>query len=202
MSDETEEIIQQNTEIPAEFSDEVVDDTEVLEFEYNADGEEDLKKTLKKFRADLKVAKAEKLDYLTGWQRAQADYMNFKKGQDERLSRARSLGKESILEDIIPTLDGFDMAMSNKEAWEKVDANWRTGIEYLISQLLTTLRNNGVTVIDQTNVPFDPNLYEAIENITTDNQSKDHMIASIIQKGYKVGDRIIRPARVNVWTLQ
>ena len=201
MSDETEEIIQQNTEIPAEFPDEVVDDTEVLEFEYNADGEEDLKKTLKKFRADLKVANKERMEYLTGWQRAQADYANLKKGEDERLSRARSLGKESILEDIIPTLDGFDMAMANKEAWEKVDANWRTGIEYLISQLLTTLRNNGVTVIDQTNVTFDPNLYEAIENITTDDQSKDHMIASIIQKGYKVGDRIIRPARVNVWTL-
>lgn len=157
---------------------------------------------IKKLREELKTANKERLEYLTGWQRAQADYVNLKKESGESLIRGKEIGREQLLDSLLPALDSFDMAIGNKESWEKVDANWRNGIEYIYSRLLTALTENNVTVIDSVGAPFDPNLHEAIENIPTDDTGRDHTIESIIQKGYKMGDRILRPARVKVYTLK
>ncbi len=155
---------------------------------------------IKKLRDELKTANKERLEYLTGWQRAQADYVNLKKESSESLIRGKEIGREQLLDSLLPALDSFDMAIGNKESWEKVDANWRNGIEYIYSRLLTALTENNVTVIDTVGAPFDPNFHEAIENISTDDATLDHTIESIIQKGYKMGDRILRPARVKVYT--
>jgi len=80
MKNEEEKEVQIQDETPTE----VGDDSEVLEFEFNEDGEEDLKKTLKKLRADLKVCKTEKDEYLNGWQKERADFANYKKEEDDR----------------------------------------------------------------------------------------------------------------------
>jgi molecular chaperone GrpE len=91
------------------------------------------------------------------------------------------------------------MAMSNKEAWEKVDKNWRQGIEYIHSKFLQALADNNVTAIGKVGDKFDPMLHESIESIPTDDESKDHTIEKVIQAGYKIGERVIRPARVNIF---
>ena len=190
-----EELEVQNVapEIPAE------DEDDIVEFVYNEDGEEDLKATLKKLRKDIKEARKEKAEYLDGWQRAKADYQNYKSAEGERLVSYAVNAKERLIDSLLPALDSFDMAMSNKEAWEKVDANWRTGVEYIYNQFITSLGENGVSTIDKTDVPFDPNLHQSIETEDTDDESKDHTIARIVQNGYKMADRIIRPARVVVY---
>lgn len=180
-------------EIPQE------DEDDIVEFVYNEDGEEDLKATLKKLRKDIKEARKEKAEYLDGWQRAKADYQNYKNAEGERLISYAVNAKERMIDSLLPALDSFDMAMMNKEAWEKVDQNWRTGVEYIYNQFLTSLGDNGVSTIDKVDVSFDPNLHQSIETLDTDDESKDHTIAKIIQKGYKMGDRIIRPARVVVY---
>ena len=176
-----------------------VDEDDIVEFVYNEDGEEDLKATLKKLRKDIKDARKEKAEYLDGWQRAKADYQNYKNAEGERLVSYATSTKERLIDSLLPALDSFDMAMSNKEAWEKVDQNWRTGVEYIYNQFLTSLGENGVSTIDKMDVSFDPNLHQSIETLDTDDESKEHIIAKIIQKGYKMGDRIIRPARVVVY---
>ena len=107
--------------------------------------------------------------------------------------------KEKIVESLLPSIDSFDMAMANKEAWESVDKNWRTGVEYIYQQIITGLSDVGVEIIDKTGIKFDPNLHQSIESITTDDESKDHTIEKIVQAGYKIGDRVIRPARVNIF---
>lgn len=155
----------------------------------------------KKLREDLKTANKERLEYLTGWQRAQADYVNLKKESDERLTRGKELGREQLMDSLLPALDAFDMAIGNKEAWQKVDENWRNGIEFIHSRLISALEENNMSVIDTIGAPFDPNLHEAIENIPTDDKSLDHTIAAVIQKGYKMGERILRPARVKVYVI-
>jgi molecular chaperone GrpE len=103
------------------------------------------------------------------------------------------------MEDLLPVLDSFDMAMENKEAWEKVDANWRRGVEHIHQQFLRVLSDNNVSAINQSGVKFDPNLHESISVIETDDKDQDHTIYSVTQSGYKIGDRVIRPARVNVF---
>ncbi len=152
-----------------------------------------------KLRADLKKARAEKEEYLTGWQRAKADYINLQKDEAGKLKDVRSFVTQGLVEDLLPALDSFDMAFANKEAWEKVDVNWRNGVEYIHKQFDQALENYGVIKINQVDVPFDPTLHETIESIPTDDQAMDHIIASITQSGYKMGDKVIRPARVTIY---
>ncbi len=176
---------------------EVEDD--VVEFEFNDDGEEDLKKTLKKLRLDLKVAKKEKEEYLTGWQKERADFANYKKSEDDRKANYSESLREHILTRFLTVADSFNMAFANKEAWEKVDPNWRTGVEYIYSQLNSVFEEYGIKEVGVEGESFDHNIHESIEVVPTDKKDQDHKIAKVIQKGYKLGDRVIRPARVNVY---
>jgi len=192
MSDEEEKKI---PEVPSEQEPE----SEVLEFEFNEDGEEDLKKTLKKFRADLKQLKKEKEEYLTGWQKERAEFANYRKQEDERRANFSESVRERILSRFLSVVDSFNMAFANREAWEKVDANWRRGVEYIYSQMNTIFEEYGVKPIGEEGEVFDPNIHQSVETVETDKKELDHKVANVIQKGYKLGERVMRPARVDVY---
>jgi molecular chaperone GrpE len=200
----SEENINQKTELEENLQDAEIleDDSEVLEFEFNEDGEEDLKKTLKKFRADLKQAKKESQEYLTGWQKERADFVNYKKQEEERKAFLNDLIKEKILTNFLSVSDSFNMAFANKEAWEKVDANWRVGVEYIYSQLNNIFEEYGVKTFGKEGEDFDPNLHQSMQAIETEEKEKDHKISSVIQQGYKLGEKVLRPAKVNVYRLK
>ncbi|MFA5750760.1 MAG: nucleotide exchange factor GrpE [Candidatus Paceibacterota bacterium] len=176
---------------------ETLDD--VLEFEYNEDGEEDLKKTIKKLRVDLKVCQKEKEEYLTGWQKERADFINYKKEEEIRKSNFSEAVRERILGRFLSVLDSFNMAFADKESWNKVDENWRKGVEYIYSQLNTVFEEYGVKDIGVEGELFDPSLHHSVDVVKTNEKDMDHKIAKVIQKGYKLGERILRPARVNVF---
>ncbi len=177
-------------------------DSEVLEYEFNEDGEEDLKKTLKKLREDLKVAKKEKEEYLTGWQKERADFANYKKDEDTRKAMLSESMRERILSKFLGVADSFNMAFANKEAWEKVDENWRRGVEYIYGQMNTIFEEYGVKSVGVVGEKFDPNIHEPVEMVQIDKKELDHTVAIVIQKGYKLGERVMRPARVNVYEFQ
>ncbi|OGJ00999.1 nucleotide exchange factor GrpE [Candidatus Nomurabacteria bacterium RIFCSPLOWO2_12_FULL_37_8] len=179
--------------------DDSVESDDIVEFEFNDDGEEDLKKTLKKFRADLKVCKSEKEEYLTGWQKERAEFANYKKGEDDRKAMFSESMRERILSRFLSVIDSFNMAFANRESWEKVDENWRKGVEYIYGQMNTIFEEYGVKEIGKEGEAFDPNIHESIETIPTDKKELDHKVAVVIQKGYKLGERVMRPARVNVY---
>ncbi|HBB49386.1 TPA: nucleotide exchange factor GrpE [Candidatus Nomurabacteria bacterium] len=199
MADEKE--TEKKEEQPAEK------ESEILEFEFNEDGEEDLKKTLKKFRADLKQCKAEKEEYLTGWQKERADFINYKKQEDDRKAIFSEAIRERILTRFLSIIDSFNMAFANKEAWEKVDANWRKGIEHIYSQTNGIFEEYDVKPIGEVGEAFDPNIHQSIDIVQTDKKELEHKVATVIQKGYILGSdprqggtgRVIRPARVNVF---
>lgn len=182
----------ENIEIPGE-------DSEVFEFEFNEDGEEDLKKTLKKFRADLKLCKKEKEEYLTGWQKERAEFVNYKKQEEDRKANFSEAMRERILMRFLTVMDSFDMAFVNKEAWEKVDENWRKGIEHIHSQMNTIFEEFGVKAVGKVGESFDHNIHQSIEMVKTEEKENDHKVAEVVQQGYKLGERVIRAARVNVY---
>ncbi|HBA46064.1 nucleotide exchange factor GrpE [Candidatus Nomurabacteria bacterium RIFCSPLOWO2_02_40_28] len=197
MNDE-EEI--QNKSLDATRDDSVESDTtEVEEFEYNDDGEEDLKKTLKKLRADLKSCQKEKEEYLTGWQKERAEFANYRKGEDDRKTMFSESMREHILSRFLTVIDSFDMAFANKQAWEKVDENWRKGVEYIHSQMNTIFEDYGVKQVGTVGEAFDPSIHQSIEVVETDKKELDHTVSDVIQKGYKLGERVMRPARVNIY---
>ncbi len=182
-------------------------DSEVLEFEFNEDGEEDLKKTLKKFRADLKVCRTESREYLTGWQKERAEFLNYKKQEEARKINFSEAMRERILTRFLTVLDSFNMAFANKETWDKVDENWRKGVEYIYAQMNIIFEEYGVKVIGEMGETFDPNIHQSIEMVETNEKENDHKIAEIVQKGYLLGNdphqggtgRVMRPARVKVY---
>ena len=184
-------------------------DSEVLEFEFNEDGPSyadalegeggDFQKAIKKLKADLKACKAEKEEYLTGWQKERADFANYKKGEEDRKAVFSEAVRERILTRFLSVLDSFNLAFANKESWDKVDENWRKGVEHIYSQMKTIFEEYGVRPIGEVGEPFDPNVHQSIDVVPTDQKENDHKVAHVVQKGYELGSRVIRPARVNVY---
>ena len=186
-------------ETKKEESTEPEDTTEVEEFEFNDDGEEDLKKTLKKLRIDLKTCQKEKEEYLTGWQKERAEFANYRKSEDDRKAMFSESMREHILSRFLAVIDSFNMAFANRESWEKVDEGWRKGVEYIYGQMNTIFEEYGVKSVGETGETFDPSIHQPVEMIPTDKKEHDHTVADVVQKGYKLGERIMRPARVNVY---
>lgn len=147
----------------------------------------------------IKVLEGERNEYLDGWQRARAEMVNLKKSHLEEKKLFTSLGKESFLEDVIPILDNFDAAFSNKEAWGKVDEGWRTGVEYIYSQFKTVLENNGVDQFGEVGDVFDEKKHLSVENTDTLEQGQDGKVSEVLQKGYKMGEKVLREGKVKVF---
>jgi len=164
-------------------------------------GEGDINKAmdkLKKLKTELKKCQEERQEYLDGWQRAKADFINARKEEEENRQKMAGYAKEGILHDILPVVDSFDMAFANKEAWEKVDKNWRHGVEYIYSQLISVLEDNGMKALNPLGEEFDPNRHSSIESVEVDREEDDHRVMDVLQKGYTMNGKIVRAAKVKV----
>lgn len=158
------------------------------------DEELDSSDTVSKLRKKLKEAVEEKQEYLDGWQRSKADFINFKKRNEEERQGFIKFALEGIILEIIPTLDSFDMALKNKEAWEKAPKDWRLGIEHIYKQLLKSLKSHGVEQINPIGENFSREKHDSIEEI----EGEDGKIMDVTLRGYSLNGKIIRPAQVKV----
>ena len=171
-------------------------DTDTLDDSVVAD--ESATETIKKLRAKLKETEAQRMEYLTGWQRAKADLINARKRDEEERKEFIKFANERLIEGIVPVLESFEMAMSNKEAWEKADKNWRVGVEYIYSQLKKSLEDGGLTELRPINQKFDHALHEAASYEAVTDEKLDHTIIKVIQNGYYLNGKLMRPAKVVV----
>jgi len=156
------------------------------------------KDTVKELREKLKKALAEKQEYLEGWQRSKADFINARKREEESRAELVKFANEDLIFELLPALDSFTMAFANKEAWEKADKNWRQGVEYIYAQLMAALEHSGLKPFDPKGEKLDPFKHTAISNIPVTDPALDHTIVEVVQKGYTLRDKIIRPAQVKV----
>ena len=179
-------------------------DEEEIDYE---DGGDELKKKFKKLKDELKQVKKDREEYLNGWQKERADFANYKKQEEDRKSAVSESLRERILSRFLTVLDSFNMAFSNKEAWEKVDPSWRQGVEYIYSQMNSVFEEYGVKAIGKVDENFDPTVHEPMEMVQTDDQSKEHKVARVVQEGYLIGSdpreggtgRVIRAAKVDLY---
>ncbi len=175
-----------------------------IEFEsYNDDnprgGTSSPEDKIRKLKERIAAVEKEKQEYLDGWQRAKADFVNYKKRESESKDEFTKFAREGIIGDLLPILESFDMAFANKEAWQKVDQSWRIGVEYIHSQLTGVLKDHGLTEIDPKDAMFDPKEHTAIGTVPTDDPSKDHRIAEVVQKGYALSGRSLRSPKVRIY---
>lgn len=157
---------------------------------------------VKKLREKLKIAVEEKQKYLDGWQRDKAEFVNVRKRDEESKKEYIRFAAAKIVEDMLPILDAFDMAMANKTSWESAPAEWRKGVEGIHQQLLGAFAKNEVQPFGTTGDVFDPNMYHSISTVPTEEKAKDHTIAEILQKGYTIKEKVLRPALVRVFEFQ
>jgi molecular chaperone GrpE len=176
----------QDSEIDTE--EEIVD----LDDEGNEKG---LAQKNKELRQKIKQLEKEKGEYLDGWQRAKADAINKEKSFAEERKLTIELANKKLLGNLVPVMDSFLMAMSNKEAWNQVDQNWRIGVEYIKTQLETVFRDNGLEIFGAVGEVADPNKYNTLETVDTDDQAQEGTVAEILQYGYTLAGRVLREAK-------
>lgn len=154
-------------------------------------------KQLKKLRAKLKACEEEKTNNLNGWQRAQADVINLKKEQNSLAVAARERGIRDALQGLAPVLDSFHMAQQGK-SWETMPPEWKMGMEGIYNQLLNSLSDLGLSLLDPVGQEFDPEEHDSVTLESTNDPALDHHVLKTIQKGLKHQELVIRPAKVVV----
>jgi molecular chaperone GrpE len=187
--------ISEEIQIEKEHSDDLERDDDIV-FEEDSAGGMVLK--LKKMREELKQCQKERQEYLDGWQRAKADFINARKEEEKHRSEMAKFANKELVLDILTVADSFDMAFANREAWEKVDKNWRVGVEYIYNQLLSILEQNGLQQLVPTGETFDPNIHTSVENVPVEKKEDDHKILEVVQKGYMMHGSLIRSPKVKV----
>lgn len=126
--------------------------------------------------------------------RLTADFDNFRKRAQREKDEARQFANQGLLEKLLPVLDNFEMALM---AVKDADPSVRDGVQMILDQLLGVLKESGVEPVDAMGQPFDPNLHEALSQEET-TEVEEGTVVQQVQRGYKLNDRLVRPARVVV----
>jgi molecular chaperone GrpE len=144
----------------------------------------------------LAAAEAKAAEYLDGWQRARAEFANARKRLERERGEAYLNASVDIATQLLPSLDDFDRALNSVPPGVAED-KWFEGIQLVRRKLQNILENLRVTPIQAVGKPFDPNLHEALSLQPSDEYESGTVIGEA-QAGYKIGDRVLRPALVFV----
>lgn len=157
--------------------------------------EGDLSARIKELKERLKTTEKERKEYLDGWQRAKADYLNSGKRFAEERSAIMSQAERKVIERLLPLADSFDMAL---KAADGERGALKEGFERMRTQLSSFLEEFGVKAIGEIGVPFDPYEHEALMNTSVTEKEQHDTVIGVLQKGYRQHDTLIRPAKVIV----
>ncbi len=151
---------------------------------------------LAELEQELAEARAQAAENLDGWQRALADFSNYKKRveKDHAAVYKNALGKAVF--HYLEIKDDLELALKNRPA-DSEGAKWAEGIELIQRKLQGFLDAEGVLAIEAEGQMFDPNVHEAISMEPSEDHESGQIIA-VVQTGYRLGDRVLRPARVRV----
>ena len=155
-----------------------------------------LKAEMETLMKRLEEAEAKVAEHLDGWQRAQAEFQNYKKRIERDNESLYASMKGDIIRKFLPVLDDLERALQTRP--ESMDGHaWINGIDLILRKLQSILEAEGVKRIEAEGAAFDPNFHEAISHEPSETVESGHIIA-VVQNGYMLGDRVIRPALVRV----
>ncbi len=171
--------------------DDIEEEDVVLEAENNEPPKgSDCEKKVAKLKAELEKALAEKQENLDGWQRAKADYVNLLKRFDEESKSALLKGKVKAVETLLPAFDALERAKEHGEIPE--------GFLAIAKHLEAAFAALGLTALGEAGEAFDPARHEALGQDPAESTEEDGMVTAVLERGWRVGDTIIRPAKVRV----
>lgn len=144
---------------------------------------------LKKLREELKACRKEKDEYLAGWQRAKADFINARREEEKDRETFIKFSEAGLIHEFLKIADSLELALK---------ANKSEGTERIYLQLKEILKRRGVTPIEAEGKTFNPSEHEALEKVEVDSEDKDNMVLEELQKGWYLHDKVLRPTKVKV----
>jgi len=187
------EIPEPKDELPVAAESSEAEDEETTPEEITSEPAEEINET-----PEGEIERLTKLneEYLDGWQRARADFVNYKKRIEREQREAYRRAAGDILTRYLGVVDDLERAMKDRPT-EGDPANWADGVELIYRKLQSVLEAEGVEIIDALGQPFDPNLHEAISHEESDEQPAGYVI-DVVQQGYRMDEQVLRPALVRV----
>ena len=174
--------------------------TETEEFEANqaeavatSETHDRLSAELDALKKRLEDSQSKTNEYKDSWLRSQAEFQNYRKRIERDNEIMYATMKGDIIKKVLPVLDDLERALQNRS----IDDPWANGIELIARKFQTILENEGVKKIEALGAEFDPNFHEAISHEPADGTQSGHVIG-VVQNGYTIGERVIRPALVRV----
>ena len=131
-------------------------------------------------------------DYLANWQRAQADFINYKRRTEQERQDFNRFANANLILSLLPVLDDLERALDSTPKTAK--HGWLEGIRLVERKFKSSLEAQGLTPMKALGEPFDPNFHEAVRQ----DKGKEGIVVEEFQKGYMLGDRVLRPAKVVV----
>ncbi len=145
---------------------------------------------------EMEVLKTKMEEYLNGWKRAKADYLNLKNETEKQLKDTVMFANASLIFELLPVMDNFDRAVDHMPKVEK-ETDWAKGVIQIQKQLEDILKLEGVEKIKTVGEKFNPEFHEAI-TMEEKNGEESGVISEEVEAGYKLNDKVLRPAKVKV----
>jgi molecular chaperone GrpE len=169
---------------------------EIKEPQKNQEPETPKEQAPEDFKKQLEEAEAKKAEYLAGWQRARADFLNYRKDEMERINLLIDYANEEMILKILPLVDNLELAGKNLQDSLK-NNEYVKGLLQIKTQFEDFLKAQNVQPIEALGKKFDPNLHEVVAE-KEDKTKEPGTIVEETQKGYLIGDRLLRPTKVKV----
>jgi molecular chaperone GrpE len=150
-----------------------------------------------KLKEELELAKKKMDEYLNGWKRAKADYINQKKEFAKREKEMIQFANASLILEMMPVYDNFKLAWKHIPAEHRKNDEWLKGIEHIKNQFAGLLKNLGIEEIKTIGEKFDPELHEAVSKEKVAG-TEAGIIIDEIKSGYKLYDKVLEHAKVKV----
>jgi molecular chaperone GrpE len=151
---------------------------------------------LERLQEELEKANAQASEYLDGWQRAQAEFSNYKKRQEAERAQVMALANAALLRKLLPVVDDFERALETLPA-NLSQLTWCEGVLLIRHKLGSILESEGVKPIEADGQAFDPRYHEAVTYEEAPGYAEGQIIGEV-QRGYVLGERVLRPALVRV----
>lgn len=158
------------------------------------DAKKETNNEVEELKNQLKETKAKCDEYLNGWKRERADFLNYKKDEMERIGQLAKYANQEIILKIIPILDNVYLA----EQHAPENNEWVQGFLQIKKQISDFLEKEGINPIDSIGKEFDPNIMESVGEISNSQFPNPNTVVEEVQRGYTMHGKVIRPAKVKI----
>lgn len=167
--------------------------TEELEFVPDEEGDTpELQQKIKKLKSNFKKCESERKEYLEGWQRAKADFINYRNDEGKRFEDMGRFVSASLIQEVLPALDSFDLALGHN-----LSSETEKGVLLIRSQFEDILKKRGMEhIMVNPGEEFNPEKHESVGEVESKHPAGT--VVEVVQKGYTLRGKVLRPARVRL----